>query len=80
MERIVHNKLSCFLQPWLSPAQSGFKRNDGTIAQITRLTQVWVEAIDRSQYVGVVFFDLRKAFDKVWHKGLLHKLRAAGVY
>ena len=79
LERIVHDKLSRFLRPWLSPAQSGFRKNDGTIPQLTRLTQVWAEAVDRSMYVGVVYFDLRKAFDKVWHRGLLHKLRAAGV-
>ncbi len=79
MERIVHNKLSRFLNPWLSPAQSGFKKSDGTVPQLTRLTQTWAEAIDRSDYIGVVFFDLRKAFDKIWHQGLLHKLRAAGV-
>ena len=30
-------------------------------------------------YIGVLFFDLRKAFDKVWHRGLLVKLNACGV-
>ena len=44
-----------------------------------RLIQQWSEALDESKYVGVVFFDLRKAFDRVWHKGLLVKLHAAGV-
>ena len=49
------------------------------MAQLTRLTQLWSEAIHNSDYVGVVFFDLSKAFDKVWHEGLLYKLRAAGI-
>ena len=27
----------------------------------------------------VIFFDISKAFDRVWHKGLLHKLSAIGI-
>ena len=27
----------------------------------------------------VVFCDSRKSFDRVWHAGLIHKLKAAGV-
>ena len=29
--------------------------------------------------VRVVFCDIKKAFDRVWHAGLIHKLKAAGV-
>ena len=46
---------------------------------IVRLIQSWSELLDRSNYIGAVFFDLKKAFDKVWHAGLLRKLAAAGV-
>ena len=56
IERLVLDKLSLFWNPRLSPAQSGFKKKDGTVAQLTRLTQLWSEAIDNSDYVGVVFF------------------------
>ncbi len=65
MERIVHNKLSHFLRPWTSKYQSGFKKKDGTVHQLTRLFHCWSAAVDDGQYVGAVFFDLRKAFDKV---------------
>ena len=29
--------------------------------------------------VRVVFCDTKKAFDRVWHGGLIYKLKAAGV-
>ena len=35
--------------------------------------------LDKDQEVGTVFFDLKKVFDKVWHKGLLIKLEFAGI-
>ena len=79
-ERIVYNKLYHFLSPYLSAQQSGFRKHDSTSLQLLRLVQQWSEALDDSQYVGIVFFDLRKAFDRVWHKGLLAKLHAAGVH
>ena len=80
MERIVHDKLSLFLSPWLTKNQSGFKKGDGTVPQLIRLMQTWSDAVDKDKYVGAVFFDLRKAFDRVWHDGLLAKLRVAGVH
>ena len=47
--------------------------------QLSRLVQEWSEATDSSNYVAAVFFDIRKAFDQVWHRGLVAKLSAAGV-
>ena len=79
MERLVHNKLSRFLAPWLTSNESGFKKRDGSTPQLIRLTQTWADAINRGHYVAAVFFDLRKAFDRVWHRGLLVKLRAADI-
>ena len=60
MERIVHNRLSHFLSPWMNVNQSGFRRKDGTVPQPVRLCQQWSEAIDASHYVGVLFFDLKR--------------------
>ena len=61
LERIVHNKLSPFLSPWLSTnqMQSGLKRKDGTVPQLMRLTQTLSDAVDEQKYVGAVFFDLK---------------------
>ena len=47
--------------------------------QLIRLVQAWSFAIDSSRYVATIFFDLKKAFDRVCHRGLLAKLKAGGV-
>ena len=78
-ERLVFNKLYRFQSPFLSSHPSGFRQQDGTEFQLLRLVQSWSEMLDGSEYVGAVFFDLKKALDKVWHAGLLRKLAAAGV-
>ena len=78
-ERLVFNKLYPFLSDLLSEHQSGFRKGDGTHMQLIRLVQSWSSALDASQYVTTVFFDLKKAFDRVWHRGLLAKLAAVGV-
>ena len=37
------------------------------------------KCIDDGDEIIGVFLDLTKAFDKVWHKGLLHKLKCIGI-
>ena len=78
MEKIVHHRLT-FLEPVLTTKQSGFWEKDGTSMQLIWLDQEWSCALDDSHLVGVVFFDIKKAFDRVCLPGLLHKLRAVGV-
>ena len=73
-ERILFDVLYVHVTPALSPAQSGFRRGDSTQYQVTRLVQDIVTHRHKKDHVGIVFFDLAKAFDTVWHRGLLAKL------
>ena len=45
--------------------------------QITH--HIFCEAVHSGKEVRAVFCHITKAFDRVWHKGLLHKLRCLGV-
>ena len=70
-ERVLFNAVYPFISAQLSDCQSGFRKKDSTPLQLFRLVQQWSEAVDKGCYVGVIFFDLQKALDKVWHAGVL---------
>ena len=55
--------------------QFGFRKNHGTIEQVHRLVEEIQSAFEKKKYCTGVFLDIAQAFDKVWHKGLLYKLK-----
>ena len=63
----------------LSSLQSGFIPGDSTVNKLTFLYNTFCQALDSGKEVRAVFCDISKAFDRVWHVGLLHKLKASGV-
>lgn len=63
----------------LTPLQSGFIPGDSTTNQLTFLYNTFCQALDSGKEIRVVFCDVSKAFDRVWHEGLICKLKAAGI-
>ena len=61
------------------PNQSGFKPGDSCISQLLSITHEIYNSFDEGLEVRSVFLDISKAFDKVWHKGLLFKLSQNGI-
>ena len=59
--------------------QYGFMPKDSTTNQLVFLYHTLTEALDKYKKVRVVFGDISKAFDRVWHAGLLAKLNSTGV-
>jgi hypothetical protein len=46
-----------------------------TAVETHRFIRVLTDALENSQYCSAAFLDISQAFDKVWHKGLLYKIR-----
>ena len=65
----------------LDPNQSGFRPGDSTINQLISIVHTISEAFDCNPTLEVrsVYLDISKAFDRVWHEGLIFKLRRCGV-
>lgn len=55
--------------------QFGFRAHHGTIEQIHRVANTVRQALEKKEYCSAVFLDVQQAFDRVWHKGLLYKLK-----
>ena len=78
-ERIAHKALYKHIQPHLPPEKSGFRINDSTEYQISHLMHELTADLEVQKSVNVCFFVLSKAFDRVWHHGLFHKLEHHSV-
>ena len=81
IERLIFKHLYNHLRDnnFLTALQSGFIPGDSTVNQLTYLYNVFCQALDSGKEVRAVFCDISKAFDRVWHAGLLLKLQSAGV-
>ena len=76
IERLVRARLYSLLegQNFISKQQSGFRSNKGAGDNLLFFTQKISESINKGKKTVGIFFDISKAFDKVWHVGLLYKL------
>lgn len=55
--------------------QFGFRNSHSTIDQVHRITNVIEQSLEERKICSAVLLDVSQAFDKVWHNGLLRKIR-----
>lgn len=58
----------------LPEEQFGFRQEHSTKHQLYRLVKYVKQNFEFKKSTGLVILDIEKAFDSIWHKGLLHKL------
>jgi len=77
LEKLTLKKVNKDLNPqdWIPNHQSGFRQAHSTVQQCHRITHVINKAMENQQYCTAACLDLSQAFDKVWHRGLLFKIK-----
>ena len=80
-EKLIFDNLYeyVFSNNFISDKQSGYRRGDSTVKQLLSITHEIHKAFDDGNEIRAVFLDISKAFDTVWHEGLIHKLQKIGV-
>ena len=76
LEKIIFDEVYSFLNSnnLISKRQSGFRPNDSTIYQLITITSSIYKSFENYDETRAVFLDISKAFDKVWHEEVIHKL------
>ena len=77
----LFNRIVDRLEKWelFSDFQYGFRSSRSTAGLLTVEFDRIAGAFNRSEATQAVTLDISKAFDSIWHAGLLHKLTSCGI-
>ena len=80
-EKLINEIYNLDREKLLNTNQSGFGPSDSWVNQFLILTYEIFSSFDCNPSLEVQskFLDISKAFDKVWHEGLLYKLKFFGI-
>ena len=80
-EKLVNNRIVGHLEKCglFYDFQYGFRSSRLTADFLTVVSDRIARAFNRSGATRAVALDISKAFDRVWHAGLLHKLKCYGI-
>ena len=79
IETIIKDRINPILQQTQHQLQRGFTEDTSPLMAALLITEVINECRDRNECVHLTTLDAEKAFDVVWHEGLLRKLYLDGI-
>lgn len=81
LEKIITNKITTYLEDSnkMNDGQHGFRRGRSCLSQLLAHHDRLISSLELNTMIDVVYLDFSKAFDKVDHGVLLHKLRNLGI-
>ena len=81
IESIIRDKLMEYTESnnLFSNKQFGFLNGSSTVLQLLTVLDKWTKIIDEGGTIDCVYFDFKKAFDKVPHQRLIHKAEQYGI-
>ncbi|KAJ8737403.1 hypothetical protein PYW07_000674 [Mythimna separata] len=76
-EKVILNRLKPHLleNRTIPDHQFGFREQHSTIEQVHRVYRTIRQCMENKEYCSAAFLDVQQAFDRVWHKGLLCKIK-----
>ena len=80
-QKLVNNRIVDHLEKrgLSTDFQYGFRSSRSTADLLTLVSDRIARAFNRSGATRAVALDISKTFDRVWHAGLLHKLKSYGT-
>lgn len=78
-ERLILAHLQNNLRDKIRPEQFAFRAEHSTTQQLTKLTHQLSQNFNNNINTASIFLDVEKAFDRVWHAGLLYKLSQLNI-
>lgn len=77
-ERLILKRMTPYIvrNNILPKTQFGFRSSHSTIHQAHRIVDAISLSFEKKLYCTCVFPDVSQAFDRVWHDGLLYKLKS----
>ena len=78
-EKIVRSSIVTFVETKISYHQHGFVKSKSCLTNLLETMDSILEILDQGSSVDILYFDFKKAFDRVPHNRLLLKLKCLGI-
>jgi len=73
-ESLILDRLKITVQPKIRPDQFGFRPQHSITAKLVNIITNITNNLNLRHKTATVLLDIEKAFDRVWHDGIIYKL------